>query len=140
MEEDLNHFEWLVFQSYKNKDEIRQAQLDGKESLQALLQKRTVYQLKKVKKTKGYHCYLKMLLDWSLEGRYIAQLQYDNGNKEHTVGIDMKNKIIFDCMEPFAMHLTKENLNYISGTGSAKIESIPIMYEIVRSNKKRKSK
>ena len=81
-----------------------------------------------------------MVLNGCLNGLYIAQLMFDNGDNTHTVGIDTNQGIIFDCMEPFGMHLNKNNLDYCSGSDMASIVSIPYMYEIEKSGKKRKSK
>ena len=137
---DQVHFEWLVFSSYKSAAEKIQSEREGRETLQELLQQHTFYQLKKVKKPEGHQCYLKSLLSGDIQGKFIVQLVFDNGDNSHTVGIDTMNSVIFDCMEPYGMVLNQHNLSMCGGSKTSVIDHVPLVREIVHSNKYRKSK
>ena len=137
---DQPHFEWLVFSSYRSAAERIQSEREGRETLQDLLQQQTFYQLKKVKKPEGHQCYLESLLSGDIQGKFIVQLVFDNGDNTHTVGIDTVNCVIFDYMEPYGMVLNKHNLSMCGGSKSSVIDHVPLIREILKSKKSRKSK
>ena len=51
-------------------------------------------------------------MDSSTKGQYICQLCTKAGSESHVIGIDCDDNRIYDCMEKFVLHLTKENIDY----------------------------
>ena len=128
-------YEWLKFREPKDTETKIINQNSNIESLELLLSRDIGYCLRKV--TKIANCYMNQLVKSNMKGKYIVQLQFNNGQGTHVVGIDKDINVIYDCMEDCALNLTKASLNYCSGKQGLLIESIPICYKLEDNNKKR---
>ena len=49
------------------------------------------------------------------EGLIVAMLIDKNGGRSHTVGLNLKKQLIYDCQERFVLKLTNENLSLCCG-------------------------
>ena len=100
----------------------------------------TFYQLKKVKKNPRSVCFIDQLLDKSMTGKYIVKLLLEDDTHDHVIGIDCDNKLIYDCMEDYALPLTKQSIDVCGGKRLAPVIKIPNCYEFISGFKPKAKK
>ena len=55
------------------------------------------------------------LLNVKARGLIVAMLLDKNGGRSHTVGINLKLKLIYDCQEKFVLELSRDNISLCCG-------------------------
>ena len=55
------------------------------------------------------------LLNVRAQGLIVAMLVDKNGGSSHTVGINLKLKLIYDCQEKIVLELSRDNLSLCCG-------------------------
>ena len=76
--------------------------------------------------------YLQMLIDGTLQGLYIVILETTSGQRTHTVSIDSKKGLVFDCMEKYPLVLCEEALN-VCCVPFTQLKGIPLCYELKKT-------
>ena len=140
-EANKGDFEWIPIRGNKNVQDKKVSSTSGKKSLMQLLNEHIGYTLHNVPRTKKG--YMNQIIDDIKHGKYVCLLKFSNsGGDKHVIGIDCDcdPKLIFDCMEPKAMPLTRANLNNLSGEDDESIflKEITLCYRLDDNNKKRK--
>ena len=93
------------------------------EDIHTYLQRCTKYTLKKVPKQDNIS-YLDQMTSMTAAGMYLCQLETNNNQNSHVIGIDCDKKVIYDCEEEYALHLNIQNLDRCCGRFQNGIKSI----------------
>ena len=74
------------------------------------------YQVRKIKGINS-HKINNYIMNVAKHGLYIVILEDDMGQKTHSVGIDAKTRLIYDCLEKCSLPLSLSNLSRCCGDG-----------------------
>ena len=80
---------------------------------------------------------LEYVLEKGCQGIFVAVLEDNAGFKTHTVGLNLRKREIYDCMENCVMRLTRENLGYCCGPDK-QIKGIEVLAEMIVINVRNK--
>ena len=140
-DKDKMQYEWLDI--YPNQVRYDNMMTIERGSLfQRMQQLRCGYQVQKIKGRNNRQSLCDFLLKEKKEGLFVVVLEDTDGIQHHAVGIDMGNKLIYDCMEDEALSFTKDNLSICCGR-DAVFRSMKVgceLKQIVKREKKIKNK
>lgn len=105
----------------------------GKKSPQQLFNDNFGYTLQNVPLSTNWH--LDHILNHIKHQKYVCLLKYSSGRDKHVVSIDCDSspKLIFDCMEGKAIHLSRKNLDNLSrdNDNTVIIKKITLCYKLL---------
>ena len=133
MNDDFHNFEWMVL-TKPPKDQV--ASLKTTKLIDLIQKKEIGYTLLKVPRM-IHESYLDYIFKEETSGQYICQLETTSGDTKHVVGIDCDKKAIVDCSEKFALTLTRENLNYCSGSDINPVRKIIYCMKLTKNDMKK---
>ena len=136
-DKDKEQYEWLDLFPNKvrsgNRITIQRGSL-----VQKMQELRCGYHVHKIKRSNNRQSLCDHLIKERNDGLFVVILEDTDGIQQHAVGIDVGNKIIYDCMEDHTLALTVENLSTCCGN-DAVFRNMKLGCELKQTNKRPKT-